>query len=369
MKRMKVGVIGCGMISEIYLKNMTERFDVLEVAACADQNADAAAARARQFGVPKACGVAELIADPEIAIVVNLTVPKAHGELTMAALNAGKHVYVEKPLALSREEAKAVLELAAARGLQVACAPDTMLGAGMQTCRKLLDEGRIGRPYAANAHYLMGSMADSAHPNPGFFLQYGGGPLFDMGPYALSALVMLLGPVRTVSGAARRSADSLEIRNPASPNYGRSYPVEDFTNVSALLEHEGGAIATVTTAKESFGYSPRLEIYGTEGHLSCGDPNVFGGTITLQRRDGEREEIPFSHGFAGNSRGIGVADLAEAVACGRPPRASGALAAHVLDIMLSVYDSVVAGRRVELATSCARPEPLPAEQRTFRLTQ
>lgn len=366
MKRVKAGVIGCGMISGIYLKNLTQAFNhIVDVAACADLMPELAKKRAEEFNVPAACTVEELLANPEIEIVLNLTAPAAHAPLNLKALQAGKHVYTEKPFALTREDAREVLTLAESKGLLVGCAPDTFLGGALQTCRKLIDDGWIGTPYAANATIIMGNAGDGMHPNFQNFLKLGGDPIMDMGPYYLTALVNLLGSVQRVSGSAQQLRREITIGNPKSPRYGDTVPVEAPTNVAAVLDFHSGAVASLQAAKESFGYKPRLEIFGTEGNMTVPDPNFFGpvaglnSLITIQSRNGETKELPLSYGFTEDSRGLGVADMAYAVRSGRPNRASGRLAEHVLDISLGIFEASAADRHVYLKTSVERPAPLP----------
>jgi predicted dehydrogenase len=218
MNKVKVGIIGCGNISDIYFRNLMQTFQITEVAACADLIAERAAEKAKEFNVPKACSVEELLADPEIRIVVNLTIPAAHTEINLAALNAGKHVHCEKPLAITREDGKKVMDLAKEKGLLAGCAPDTFLGGGLQTCRKLVDDGWIGAPVAATA-FMTCHGHESWHPSPEFYYQVGGGPMFDMGPYYLTALVSLLGPARRVTGSARISFPQRTITS--APKFGK----------------------------------------------------------------------------------------------------------------------------------------------------
>jgi len=369
MRKVKVGVVGAGQISGAYLRNLTETFDgTLEVKAVADLVPELARARADQFGVAIACGTEELLADPEIEIVLNLTAPAVHAAVNLAALRAGKHVYAEKPFALSREEADEVLALAEANGLLVGCAPDTFLGGGLQTCRKLIDEGWIGTPYSANGTIIMGNASNGMHPNFRNFLKLGGDPILDMAPYYLTALVFLLGPVRSVTGSAQQLSREVTILNPKSPSYGATVPVEAPTNVSAVLDFKSGAVGSLQAAKESFGYFPRLEIFGTEGNLTLPDPNFFGGKIQIQFPSGETKEVPTVYGHNEDTRGIGVADMAEAIRTGRPHRASGLLARHVLDISLGIFESSEARRHIELASTVDRPEPLPLGLKYNRLT-
>ena len=352
-----IGVIGTGTISSRYLEVM-KGFTVLDVAACADLIVERAREKATQFGVPKACNVEELLADPAIEIVVNLTIPKAHGEVGLAAIESGKSVHNEKPLALSREDGRRMLELARAKGVRVGCAPDTFLGGGLQTCRKVIDDGTIGEPVAATA-FLASHGPESWHPDPDFYYQPGGGPMFDMGPYYLTALITLLGPVRRVTASTRITFPERLIT--AEAKYGQKITVRTPTHVAAVLDFAGGAIGTLITSFDVWSHSlPRIEIYGTEGTLSVPDPNTFGGPVRVRLgREKDWTDVPLTHGYTTNSRGIGVADLAYALRSGRPHRANGELAYHVLDIMHATYDASREGRHVELASSCERPAPLP----------
>lgn len=360
MQPLNVGVIGCGQISAIYLQNCVQRFDVLNVVACADMLPELARARAAEFDIPNAVSVDELLADPAIELVVNLTSPQAHAAVNKRALRAGKHVYTEKPFALTREDADEVLALAQAKQLRVGCAPDTFLGGGLQTCRALIDDGAIGTPYAASGLILMGNVYDGMHPRFEQYLQLGWDPLFDMAPYYLTALVTLLGPVRRVTGSTSQVHQEITITNPQSPRYGATASVTAPMNTAATLDFVSGAIATVQAAKESFGYTPRLEIYGTDGILYAPDPNMFGGPIRIQQRDGALVDLPASYGFTDNSRGIGIADMAYAIRSGRPHRASGELARHVIDITLGVFDASASDQHVAISTMCERPAPLPS---------
>ncbi|MBB3071997.1 putative dehydrogenase [Paenibacillus baekrokdamisoli] len=367
MRKVKIGIIGCGQISHIYLKNCTEMFDILEVVACADLLPELASKRANEFGIPKACTVDELLADPEIEIVVNLTAPAVHALVNLKALQSGKHVYTEKPFALSLPDADEVLALAASKGLRVGCAPDTFLGAGIQTCIKLIDDGWIGTPYAASGTIIMGTSSDGMHPNFQNFLRLGGDPLLDMGPYYLTALIAMLGPVRRVTGSAQQVVRELQILNHKSPRFGDTVPVEAPMNVAATLDFHNGAVVSLQASKESFGYSPRLEVYGTEGILYVPDPNFFGGSIAIKQSNGETKEFPYSHPIATDSRGLGIADMAYALQSGRPNRASGQLARHVLDVSLSIFEASETERHVTIQSGCERPAPLPLGLKYNRL--
>ncbi|MDO7906702.1 Gfo/Idh/MocA family oxidoreductase [Paenibacillus sp. JX-17] len=360
MRRIKVGVIGTGVISHIYLKNLTGMLDhIIEVKAVADLVPELARQRAEEFQVPNVYTVEELLNDPEIEIVLNLTAPAVHAMLNKRALESGKHVYTEKPFALNREDADEVLALAESKGLLVGCAPDTFLGAGIQTCLKLIDDGWIGTPYGASATIIMGNASNGMHPNFRNFLKLGGDPIMDMGPYYLTALVALLGPVRRVTGSAQQLHREITINNPKSPAYGETVPIEAPTNVTAVLDFANGAVGSLQAAKEAFGYSPRMEIYGTEGILYVPDPNFFGGTVSIQFPNGQTKEVPHTHPYAEEGRGMGVADMAYAILNHRPNRASGQLARHVLDISLSIFEASQAGRHIELQPAIERPAPLP----------
>ncbi len=351
-----IGIVGCGNISDIYFQ-AGEKFQALDIVACADLVQERAEAKARQYGV-RACSVGELLADPVVDIVVNLTIPAAHAEVDLAAIAAGKSVYGEKPLALNRLDGAGVLAAAETAGLRVGSAPDTFLGAGLQTCRKLLDEGVIGTPVAATAFMVCHGHEDW-HPNPAFFYKPGGGPLFDMGPYYLTALVALLGPVRRVTGATGISFPQREISS--APLAGQTIDVEVPTHVSGLLDFAAGPIATLIMSFDVWSSTlPWLEIYGSEGTLRLPDPNTFGGPVFVQHREETTwQEIPLAFPYADNSRGLGVADLAHALQSDRPHRASGELALHVLDIMEAIGEASSHGRHIELTTTCARPAPLP----------
>jgi len=367
MEKTKIGIIGCGNISGIYFKRC-KSFEILDIVAAADLIPERAQAKAAEFGIPMACTPEELLADQEIQIAVNLTIPQAHGAVAMAALKAGKCVHNEKPLALTREDGRKMLALAKRKGLRVGCAPDTFLGAGLQTCRKLIDDGRIGEPVGATA-FMMCHGHESWHPDPEFYYKAGGGPMFDMGPYYLTALVNLMGPVRRVTGSARASFAERTITS--RPKSGTKIKVDVPTHVVGVLDFAGGAIGSIITSFDVWAAElPRIEIYGTQGTLSVPDPNGFGGPVRLRSgSDKEWTEVPLSHGYAENSRGIGVADMAYALRSGRPHRAGGALAYHVLDIMHAIHDASKSGKHVKLKSTCERPAPLPTGLRPGTLDE
>lgn len=349
----KAGVVGCGTISPVYFE-ASRRFEAVEIVACADMDTERARCRAREYGVRAAGTVEELLEDPAIDIVVNLTVPLAHASVALQAIEAGKSVYGEKPLAVSFHDGVRVLERAASRGVRVGCAPDTFMGAGQQTCRRLVDEGAIGRPVAATA-FMLSPGVEGWHPNPDFYYQPGGGPMFDMGPYYITALVNLLGPVRRVTGSAQKSYTERTIR--AEHRRGEKIPVEVPTHVAAVLDFHSGAVATVVTSFDVWHHShPEIELYGTEGTLRIPDPNTFGGTVALRRHDQQEwREVPHTHPYGSNSRGLGAADMARGLLTGRPHRASGEMALHVLEVMHAVHAASVEERHVTLETTCERP--------------
>jgi len=361
----KVGIVGCGSICSIYFKTMTAS-PYLEVAACADLVPERAEEKAREYGVPKACTVEELLADPEIKIVVNLTIPIAHASVSLAALKAGKCVHNEKPLAISREDGKKMLQLAKRKGLLVGGAPDTFLGSGGQTCRKLIDDGVIGEPIGATA-FMLCHGHESWHPSPEFYYKVGGGPMFDMGPYYLTALVNLMGPVKRVTGSARVTFPQRTITS--KPKYGKKVKVDTPTHIAGVMDFANGAVGTITTSFDvwaSGGHNP-IEIYGTEGSLLVPDPNGFGGTVKVKRFDKDDwREVPTTK-FAENARGFGVADMAVALQTGRPHRANGAVAYHVLDIMHAFHDASKSNSHVKLRSKCERPLALPTGLKTGKL--
>ncbi len=353
----KVGVIGCGNISGIYLKN-AKTFAETEVTACADLVPERAITRAVEFGVPQASTVDDVLADPKIEIILNLTVPKTHVGISLAALRAGKSVYSEKPLAVTRADGQRILAAARERNLRVGCAPDTFLGAGLQTARQLIDAGAIGEPVAATA-FMVCHGHEGWHPDPEFYYQTGGGPMLDMGPYYLTALVHLLGPVRRVCGATRISFPERTITS--APKKGKSIKVEVPTHVTGLLDFASGAIGTIITSFDIWHANlPLIEIHGATGSLSVPDPNGFGGPVRIRRAgDAQWADVPLAFNYAENSRGLGLADLAHALRTGRPHRASGDLALHVLDVMQAIHESSQGGAHINVTTTCARPASLP----------
>ncbi len=353
---MRIGVIGCGTISDFYLRTLPN-FAGLAVVACADLLPERAAAKAAQYNL-RALPTAALLADPDIDLVLNLTLPQAHAEINLAALTAGKHVYTEKPFAVAREDGQRTLALARERGLRVGVAPDTVLGAGLQTVRHIIDTGLIGQPVAFMA--FMGSPGhESWHSDPAFYYQAGAGPMFDMGPYYLTALIHLFGPVRRVTGLASTPFAQRTITS--QPHFGETIQVNTPTHIVGALEFASGPVGTLVTSFDIRHHrQPRVEIYGSEGSVSLHDPNAFGGPVLLRRRDdADWHEVPHTHPYADNLRGLGVADLAAAHREGRPHRANGDVGYHVLDLMHAFLDAARDGQHILLDSSCDRPAPMP----------
>ena len=356
MDRVGIGIIGCGNISAAYLK-AAKVFPVLDIRALADVNPAAAEARGKEFDIP-AKGVDDLLIDRKIEIVVNLTVPKAHVEVGLAAIAAGKHVHSEKPLGVSVAEAKRLVEAAAAKGVRLGAAPDTFLGGAHQTCRKLIDEGAIGAPLAGTAVFMCPGH-ERWHPSPAFYYLPGGGPMLDMGPYYITALVNLLGPVKRVAGITSRArAERLVTSEPLK---GTRIPVEVATHAAGTLEFASGAVISMVMSFDVARHRHQpIELYGAAGALSVPDPNHFGGDIEMATATEDWRTVPTEHAYAdGNYRIIGAADMAQAIRSGRAHRASGDLAFHVLEVMEAVQRSADEGRHITIDTQPARPAMLP----------
>jgi predicted dehydrogenase len=354
---LRVGMVGAGRISSAYLDTIERRSD-LALTAVTDLDTSRAKAVAERMGggVAVADSVADLVARDDVDAVLNLTIPAAHAEVALTALAAGRHVYGEKPLAATREHSDAVLAAAAERGLRVGCAPDTVLGTGVQTARRAVDEGMIGTPVAATA-FMTTAGHERWHPDPEFYYRPGGGPLLDMGPYYLSALVHLFGPVARVTGASSRPHAERVIGS--GPRAGERFAVEVETHVTGVLHHTGGALSTLLMSFDVHAARlPHIEVHGTDGSLSLPDPNQFDGPVELFGGSGTWNTLPVSAGYGSAGRGIGLADLAAAVAEGRPHRASGELAHHVLDVMLTLLDAAREGRTLEVSSTCPRPDPV-----------
>ncbi|WP_037568742.1 Gfo/Idh/MocA family protein [Phaeacidiphilus oryzae] len=356
-KPLRIGLVGAGQISAAYLDTLP-RLDGLELTAVADLDPERARATASTVPGARALTLSELYAADEVDLVLNLTVPAAHAEVAHSAIAAGKHVYGEKPLAATAAEGRELLAAAERAGVRVGCAPDTVLGTGVQTARASLDAGEIGTPVAATA-FMTTPGHERWHPAPEFYYRPGGGPLLDMGPYYLTALVTLLGPVRRVTGLSSTARATRTVGS--GPRAGTEFPVEVATHVTGVLEHAGGALSTLVMSFEVWAAQlPRIEVYGTGGSLSVPDPNGFDGRVRLFRAGEEGwRDLPVSGGYQDASRGYGVADLAGALAGGTAHRASGELALHVLEVMEALLASGETGRAVETTTDCARPAAVP----------
>ncbi len=372
---LKIGLIGCGRISDIYLQNC-KTFAELEVVACGSLDLAEAQAKAAQWGIPKACTPEEILADPAIDCILNLTIPAAHAPIELAALEAGKHVYSEKPLATNTRDGAKVLALARQKGLYVGNAPDTFLGGRWQTMRRLIDEGAIGKPTGVMA-FVGTHGTERHHPNPDFYYAEGGGPLLDLGPYYLTAMVFLLGPISRVAGMGRKTFDKRLIEN--GPRNGEWMPVEVDTHSLSLLEFASGVIGSMTMSFDIWdSETPRFEIYGEDGTICIPDPdpvygaNRFEGEVWIRTRETSRwshQPRPTGrdswavadnhHGYNDNFRGLGLLDMAYAIRDGRPARASGEMAQHVLDVMEAIDRAPAMGVYQEIGSSCALPEMLP----------
>ncbi|MEV4289389.1 Gfo/Idh/MocA family oxidoreductase [Nonomuraea bangladeshensis] len=353
---LNVGVVGCGAISAQYFATI-DRLPGLRLAAVADLDPGRAAEAVAAWPGTPVLSVADLLADPGVDVVLNLTIPAAHAEVALQAIAAGKDVYGEKPLAANSADAARVLQAAEAAGVRVGCAPDTVLGTGTQTARKAVDDGLIGRPVAATATMVTAGH-ERWHPNPDFYYVPGGGPLLDMGPYYVTSLVTLLGPVTSVIGAASRLRGKRTIGS--GPRRGEEIPVSVDTHVTGVLVHESGALSTLVMSFDAPATkAPNIEVHGERGSLVVPDPNHFDGVVQLSAvGEGGWRDLPDSAGYVAAGRGVGLADLA-ATPAGEEPRASGTLAFHVLDVMESLLASAGSGAAVTVASTCERPSPVP----------
>lgn len=356
MQPVTIGLIGCGNISTAYLR-AAPLFPELRIAAISDLDESRARARAEEFGL-SAVSVDALLDDPAIEVVLNLTIPAAHVPVGLDAIRRGKHVHGEKPLATSTSEARLLLEAADRAGLRVGSAPDTFLGGAHQTARRLLDDGAIGRPLSGTA-FMMNHGHEHWHPDPAFYYAAGGGPMLDMGPYYLTNLVNLLGPVASVTGVATAGYAERVIGSEA--RRGEIVPVSVATHVAGLITFGGGAVVSIATSFDVWQHRHgNMELYGTEGSMVVPDPNRFGGPVSVAKRRELWADMPLSHGFAdGNFRILGLADLARAIRASRPHRCDGRLAYHVLEVMEAFGRSSDEGRAVAIKSRCERPAPLP----------
>ncbi|NCF49124.1 MAG: Gfo/Idh/MocA family oxidoreductase [Bacteroidetes bacterium] len=369
MKKLGIGLIGCGNISGAYLK-LAPLFEGLELRAVADVNSEAASARASEFGL-RALRVDEMMAADDVDIVVNLTVPEAHFEVSKRVLESGKHVYSEKPFVLHLEEAEALAEVAASKGVRVGAAPDTFMGGAHQAARETIDAGAVGRIVGGTCHVMSQGM-ESWHPNPDFFFRPGGGPILDLGPYYITNLVQMIGPVRAVTAITGTAFAARTIGN--GPRNGEQVPVSTPTTIHAVLEFTNGAIVTLGASWDVKAHRHKeMELYGSEGSLYVPDPNFFGGVVELADKDGEVREIHSDHHPFGkanspdgdinraNYRCAGLADMAVAIQQARPHRCIMEMATHVVDVMTGILKAGETRQFVEMRTSCERPPFLGAE--------
>jgi predicted dehydrogenase len=355
LSKLRVAVAGCGYISDIYLSNLA-KFAGVEVCAVADLDMERARASALRHGVARVLTTDAVYADAGIDLILNLTQPAQHAEVARRALQSGKHVYNEKPLTLDLDEARGLLETARSAALQICCAPDTVLGAGIQTCRKLIDSGAIGEPVAATA-FMTNHGHERWHPDPAFYYQPGAGPMFDMGPYYLSALVNLIGPIDSVLAFARASFPERVIGS--KPKRGQRIEVNTPTHVAGQMQFANGAIGTIVTSFDIWGAKlPFIEVHGTEGSLSVPDPNTFGGPVSLKVRDGDWTEVPLSHPYSENTRGLGIAELAHALQTGARPRTDGEIGYHVLEVMHGFLDAATRRQTGSIDSTFRRPAPM-----------
>ena len=358
MKPVKVAMIGVGCISGIYLKNLTTRFQNVELIGVCDLVRERAENAQRDYHIPKIYETMhDAFRDPEVEVVLNLTRPCEHFEVSKAALLAGKHVYSEKPLGASLEEGKELVRIAGEKGLMLGGAPDTFLGAGIQTARRLIDAGFIGN-VVGTAAFMICRGHETWHPDPDFYYQYGGGPMMDMGPYYLTAMINLAGGIESVMSASKITFPRRVITS--QPLNGTPIDVHVNTYVAGTVKYTSGAIGTLfTTFDACYPDQARFEVYGSEGTLFVPDPNTFGGPVKLYRpEDKEVREIPLMYGYAENSRGLGLSDFADALRTGRPARADYHQTFHVLDAITAFDRSAATAQWIPLSTPCPRRPPL-----------
>lgn len=356
----KTGIIGCGAISGAYL-GMAKNFPIVQIQACADIDPARAKSKAKEFQIQKACTVDQLLNDPEIELVLNLTIPKAHFPVSRDILSAGKHVYSEKPLAITREEGQQLLNLARQKNLKIGCAPDTFMGSGIQTARKLIEDGAIGRPVAFTA-FMMGRGHESWHPSPEFYYEPGGGPMLDMGPYYLTALLQLLGPVKKLTGSATIAIPERTITS--QPKSGQKINVQTPDHICGTIDFEnnctGVIIQSFATMFPQYDAAQPITIYGETGTLKVPDPNQFDGPVSIATATNPTfQQVPpkFPTGYG---RSIGAADMAQAIRTNNPFRATGDQAFYVLDLMTGFLDSAQSGQDYTPTTSYEKPAPMRA---------
>lgn len=361
MKPVKVGVVGCGKICGQYF-NAAKNFPVLEMAACADLNLDVAKEAAKQFNVPRVLGVDEILKDPAIEIILNLTVPKAHVPVSLKAIESGKHVYLEKPLGVNRAEGHQLMDAARKKGVQIGCAPDTFMGAGIQTARKLLDDGAIGKPVAFTA-FMMCPGHESWHPSPEFYYEVGGGPMFDMGPYYLTALLNFFGALKRITAAASIAIPDRTITS--QPKAGKKIHVETPDHIAGTMEFENGVTGTIITSFATrfapYDGKQPITVFGTKGTIRVPDPNGFDGPVHVRTTE-DADWVEKPHEFVkGYGRAVGLADMAVAIRTGRNFRANGDQAMAVLDAMQAFLDSAEQGKAISPTLKYTRPEAMDSK--------
>ena len=369
-KNLGVGIIGCGNISTAYLQ-LASMFKGYDIVAVADISMDNARAQAAKFDV-RADTVDDLLVAHDVDLIINLTIPVAHVDVSRAILQAGKHVYSEKPFVLSLDEAQELGNIAKANNLRIGSAPDTFMGGSHQMARNLIDGSAIGK-VTSGAAVVMSSGMEDWHPNPDFFFQKGGGPILDLGPYYICNLVQLLGPVKKVTSVTGMASETRTIQN--GPRNGQTVPVDTPTTIHSVLSFENGAIITLLASWDVWASNhPIMELYGTEGTMVIPDPNFFGGTLTVTERNGEPVEKSWDHPFnipnfeetQANYRGAGLADMALAIADGRPHRCNDEFATHVVEVMTAILEAGETGTVLAMTTTCSRPDVLgPDEARAL----
>jgi predicted dehydrogenase len=370
--KMRIGLVGCGNISDIYLTN-AQLFKDIEFVAVSSRNVESAKRTGERYEL-EVRSIDRLVTSDDVDIVLNLTTPRVHAAISLAAIEAGKHVYTEKPLATSLAEGKGIAAAAAVKGLRVGCAPDTVLGSGIQTARAAIDREAIGKPLIGMASVLSHGM-EAWHPNPASFYQHGGGPVFDLGPYYITALVTLLGPIVSVSAVGQKGSRRRTITAEHSPFRGEAVAVDVLTSVQALLDFASGVQVTFTASWDVWRHSlPPIELHGTDGSMRLGDPDTFGGVIATATGQSDwletdtasntfgRKNWPIENPQFANYRGLGLAEMARAIIEGRPHRASVEVSLHTLAVMSAIVESAEQRNSIDVAEVCRRPEAFAEDE-------
>jgi predicted dehydrogenase len=370
--KMRIGLVGCGNISDIYLTN-AQLFEDIEFVAVSSRNVESAKRTGERYEL-EVRSIDRLVTSDDVDIVLNLTTPRVHAAISLAAIEAGKHVYTEKPLATSLAEGKGIAAAAAVKGLRVGCAPDTVLGSGIQTARAAIDREAIGKPLIGMASVLSHGM-EAWHPNPASFYQHGGGPVFDLGPYYITALVTLLGPIVSVSAVGQKGSPRRTITAEHSPFRGEAVAVDVLTSVQALLDFASGVQVTFTASWDVWRHSlPPIELHGTDGSMRLGDPDTFGGVIATATGQSDwletdtasntfgRKNWPIENPQFANYRGLGLAEMARAIIEGRPHRASVEVSLHTLAVMSAIVESAEQRNSIDVAEVCRRPEAFAEDE-------